>query len=117
MWGSAIIGIDHSKGHLLEEAFDLFRLLSPHIRAHTVEQFALAETLRAHEIKPIAAKNLVDHWSSIGKKNYVTPILAKFFSAYGEHNFNEHLDNVNQIQIKRPLSVFFKQKFDRWKNK
>ncbi len=69
MWGSAIIGIDHSKGHLLEEAFDLFKLLSPHIRAHTVEQFALAETLRAHEIKPIAAKNLVDHWSSIGKKN------------------------------------------------
>ena len=68
MWGSAIIGIDHPNSYLLKEAFDLFKLLSPHVKAHTVEQFALAETLRAYEIKPVSAKHLVDHWSSIGKK-------------------------------------------------
>ena len=117
MWGSAIIGIDHSNSGLLEKAFDLFKLLSPHVRAHTIEQFALAETLRAHKIKPLAAKRLVDHWSSIGKKNYATPLLAQFFATYGEHNFNAHLNRVNQIQIKRPLSVLLKQKIDRWKNK
>jgi hypothetical protein len=117
MWGSAIIGIDHSNSHLLEKAFDLFKLLSPHVKAHTVEQFALAETLRLHEIKSIAAKHLVDHWSSIGKKNHATPILADFFATYGEHNFSAHLGYVNQIQIKRPISVLLKQKIDRWKNK
>ena len=117
MWGSAIIGIDHSNSYLLEKAFDLFKLLSPHVKAHTIEQFALAETLRAHKIKPLAAKHLVDHWSSIGKKNYATPLLAQFFATYGEHNFNAHLNRVNQIQIKRPLSVLLKQKIDRWKNK
>lgn len=117
MWGSAIIGINHSNGYLLEEAFDLFELLSSNVNAHTVEQFALSETLRAHDIKPIAAKHLVDHWSSIGKKNYATPLLADFFATYGEHNFNEHLHCVNQIRIKRPISVLLKQKIDRWKNK
>ena len=117
MWGSAIIGIDHSNVYLLEEALDLFKLLSPHVKAHTVEQFALAETLRAHDIKTLAAKHLVDHWSSIGKKNYATPLLAEFFATYGEHNFNAHLNYVNQIQIKRPISVLIKQKIDRWKNK
>ena len=116
MWGSAIIGIEHSNSYLLEEAFDLFKLLSPHVKAHTVEQFALAETLRTNEIKPIAAKYFVDHWSSIGKKNYATPLLAEFFATYGEHNFNAHLDCVNQVKIKRPISVLLKQKFDRWKN-
>ena len=35
----------------------------------------------------------------------------------GEHNFNAQLNRVNQIQIKRPLSVLLKQKIDRWKNK
>ena len=117
MWGSAIIGIDNSNGHLLGEAFDLFKLLSPHVKAHTVEQFSLAETFRAHKIKPVAAKHLVDHWSSIGKKNYATPLLAEFFAIYGEHDFNAHLNRVNLIQIKRPLSVLLKQKIDRWKTK
>jgi len=117
MWRSSIIGIEHSNSYLLEEAFDLFKLLSPHVEAHTVEQFALAETLRTHKIKPLAGKHLVDHWSSIGKKNYATPLLAEFFSTYGEHNFNAHLNHLNQIQIKRPISVILKQKIDRWKKK
>ena len=115
MWRSSIIGVDHSNGSVLTEAFELFRLLSPHVKAHTVEQFALGETLRNHQINLIEAKHLVGDWSSIGKKNYATPILAEFFKKFGELDFNTHLDNVHKIKIKRPISVFLKQKVDRWK--
>ena len=115
MWGSAVIGINHADLDILTESFDLFSQLAPLVHAHTIEQFALSEVTRMRNMRKIACKQLVADWSSIGKKNYATPVLSKFFNEYGEYDFETHLRQVNTIPIQRPMSVWLKQKFDRWK--
>lgn len=117
MWGSATIGIHHKNSHLLADAFSLFKKLSPLVDAHTVEQFALSEVLRMAGHYRKNAKRYISDWSSIGRKNYVTPILREYFESHGEHDFVEHLATFKQIKPRRPLSTFIQQKFDRWKKK
>ena len=117
MWGSAVIGIKHSNNEILSEAFDLFCCLSPLVAAHTVEQFALSEVIRIKKMKKFACKPYVRDWSSTGKKNYATPVLAAFFEEHGEHNFETHLRLIPSIRIKRPATVWLNQKIEQWKNK
>ena len=115
MWGSAIIGITPGNSYLLDRAFELFVALNDHVDAHTVEQFAISETIRLNGMKKIEGQRYVSHWSSIGRKNYVTLQLAHFFNTYGENDYLSHLDHVKEISIKRPLAVLLSQKFERWK--
>ena len=114
MWGSALIGIHHKNRSLLLDAFELFKKISPRVAAHTCEQFALAETLRLNNKKILAAKPFTANWSSTGRKNFVTPLLAAYFGKYGEKNFQLHLSTFHEIRLIRPLSVLFKQKIARW---
>lgn len=117
MWGSATIGIHHENSQLLSNAFSLFEILSPIVDAHTVEQFALSEASRIRGYCRKAAKKYIDDWSSIGRKNYATPILAKYFKSHGEHDFTRHLATFKRIKLRRPLSTLIQQKYDRWKQK
>ena len=117
MWGSATIGIHHKSRHLLADAFSLFEKLSPMVDAHTVEQFALSEVARIGGYSRKNAKTYIEDWSSIGRKNHVTPILQKYFKSHGEHDFAGHLATFKQIKPRRPLSTLIQQKFDRWKKK
>lgn len=117
MWGSAIIGIQHSNSELLKKAFCLFQHLAPLVNAHTIEQFALSETARLERLNAHPSRKFVENWSSIGKKNYVTPILRHFFTKYGEHDFDTHLEKVSEIKIRRPVSVLLRQKLNRWNQK
>jgi hypothetical protein len=110
MYGSAIIGLDYSQLDLLENAFDLFRTLSPRVAAHTVEQFSLSETLRMSGTSIVEGKTFTGDWSSTGKKNDATPVLSRFFEKEGEHEFHAHLDKWKSIAIKRPLHEIIKQK-------
>ena len=113
MNGSAILGLAKRNRHLLDEAFNLFSILNPLVDAHTVEQFALSEVFRIRGLEMFWGKNCINDWSSIGRKNYVTPILGEFFVKYGENNFDQHLNKFDSIKIKRPLKVFLKQKISR----
>lgn len=118
MWGSAIIGISHSNKYILSQAFDLFCQLSPNVKAHTAEQFALSETIRFRHRKNIfSAKHLVDNWSSTGKKEYATPVIEAFFAKYGGHDFDSQLRHVHEIRINRPFSTLLKQKIKKWNKK
>lgn len=117
MWGSAVIGMKHSNSEVLDEAFDLFCCLSPLVAAHTVEQFALSEVIRIKKMKKFVCKPHVRDWSSTGKKNYATPLLATFFKEHGEQNFETHLRLIPSIRIKRPATVWLNQKIEQWKNK
>ena len=110
MWRSSIVAMEHSQRGVLDDAFALFKALSPLVKAHTIEQFALGETMRIQTLKIGTGKHLLENWSSTGKKNYVTPELATFFNTYGEHDFEQHLKNHTKIKIRRPLSIFLKQK-------
>jgi len=115
MWGSAIVAASRDHIPALEKAYEIFKNLEPIVPAHTVEQFALSEAFRLSKINITAGKKLVDDWSSIGRKNYASPVLKEFFSKYGENNFSEHLENWQNIRIKRPLKTLINQKIKRWK--
>lgn len=117
MWGSAIIGFTSQNSRKLADAFDLFEILDSHVEAHTVEQFALAEVIRLDGLKKFECQHFVSDWSSIGRKNYATPVLADFFNTYGENSFEAHLKHVHEIKIKRPFTTLVSQKIERWKSR
>jgi hypothetical protein len=117
MWGSAMIGLSVDNMSILESAFELFNIVSKEVKAHTIEQFALSEVLRLRGINRTPGKRFVGNWSSTGRKNYVTPLLAEFFSKYGEHDFEAHVNALPKIKIQRPLKVFLTQKIKRWNKK
>lgn len=117
MYGSAIIGMGQKNLGSMNQAFELFRILSPHVEAHTVEQFALSECLRIQNIKITEGRRFTDNWSSTGKKNYATPILAKFFENEGENQFDQHLERWKSIPINRPMIELLKQKVNRLRPK
>ena len=105
MWRSSLIGIHHEQ-QLLKDAFDLFQTLSPLVPAHTIEQFSLGEIARIKGLQIREAKKYLNDWSSIGRKNYATPVLNEFFSTYGETDFSKHLSKVEEIKINRPARIF-----------
>ena len=113
MLNSSIIGLHASDVGLLDEAFELFSVLEPLVEAHTVEQFSLAEVLRRHKCHIEFGRSYTRDWSSIGRKNYVSPLLRSFFSEYGEHDFSKHLTLWNRIKVKRPLETLLLQKYER----
>lgn len=117
MYGSAIIGMCRKHLDLINDAFDLFKVLSPYVQAHTVEQFSLSECLRLNKVEVFEGRKYTNDWSSTGKKDYLTPILAQFFEKEGEHEFNAHLEKWQSIPLRRPVQEFFKQKINKWRTK
>lgn len=110
MRGSACVGFCQHHDKLITVAIELFEKMSPMVKAHTVEQFALSETLRMSNISVHYANNYIQGWSTTGRKNYVTPVLADFFKLHGECDFKTHLREWSSINLKRPFSVLLKQK-------
>ena len=112
MLNSSIIGLHIDVG-LLDEAFELFSVLEPLVEAHTVEQFSLAEVLRQHKFNIEFGHSYTRDWSSIGRKNYVTPLLRSFFAEYGEHDFSKHLTLWSRIKSNAHSKLSFVQKYER----
>jgi hypothetical protein len=117
MYGSAIIAMGRENVEIMDHAFELFRVLSPHVEAHTVEQFALSECLRMSGLKITEGKRYTNNWSSTGKKNYATPVLAEFFDKEGENEFEAHLERWESIKINRPMLELVKQKVNKLRSK
>jgi hypothetical protein len=115
MYNSSIIGLHKDNIDLLARAFELFSALEPHVEAHTVEQFSLGETLRLNGVSVSFGSRYTRDWSSIGRKNYATPILNDFFETFGENDFDTHLKQVDSIKIRRPLKTLIQQKIARLK--
>ena len=117
MWRSSLVGINHSQTQLLVEAFELFKALSPLVRAHTIEQFALGEIANKQRLKISTAKRYLNDWSSIGRKNYATPLLASFFERHKDDDFKTKLTYIPTLKLQRPPSIFLAQKISRLKTK
>ena len=115
MYNSSIIGLHKDNIDLLARAFELFSALEPHVEAHTVEQFSLGETLRLNGVSVSFGSRYTRDWSSIGRKNYATPILKDFFETFGENDFDTHLKQIDSIKIRRPLTTLIPQKIARLK--
>lgn len=116
MLNSSIVGLHKNNIEILVEAFQLFSVLEPLVNAHTVEQFALSETLRVNKFDVKFGSSYTRDWSSIGRKDYATPILKQFFERHGENDFEKHLANLDSLVIKRPLKTFVKQKLARFRS-
>ena len=95
---------------VIDDAFELFSLIEPHVVAHTVEQFSIAEVTRLLGYKKVEGKRFLNNWSSVGGKNYVTPLLEDFFKRYGETNFEDHIKRWAEVKTRRPLVTLIKQK-------
>jgi hypothetical protein len=117
MLNSSIIGLHIKDISILQKAFALFSVLEPLVEAHTVEQFALGETFNMEQFVLTMGDKYTSDWSSIGRKDYATPVLADFFNEFGETAFSEHLKNWQRIKIQRPFRVFASQKINRWLTK
>lgn len=115
MWGSAIIGLEKSGGHIFDIAYELIEKIYPLVDAHTVEQFALSESLRIAGMSASPVRQFASDWSSIGRKNYATDVLANFFAHFGETDFETHLTAVKRVRIRRPFLVLLNQKYRRWR--
>jgi len=115
MYNSSIIGLHKNNIDLLARAFELFSVLEPHVDAHTVEQFSLGETLRLNGVSVSFGSRYTRDWSSIGRKNYATPILKEFFEKFGENDFDTHLKHIGSIKLTRPLRTLIQQKIARLK--
>lgn len=113
MLNSSVLGIHDEDIETLDLAFELFSAIEPLVDAHTVEQFAVSESLRLNQVQINFCKNLTDNWSSSGKKNYVTVVLQDFFEKFGETNFDNHIEQWRKIRIRRPLHIILRQKMAR----
>ena len=113
MWASNLLGLNQSHEKILDYAFELFSIIEPHVEAHTVEQFSIAEAARILDHRKVETHKYLNNWSSTGRKNYVTAVLGQFFEQFGECDFDEHLLNWEQIKIKRPVREFLNQKINR----
>jgi len=111
MWASNIIALPTQKSYLINDAYHLFSQLEPFVDAHTVEQFAVSETLRLRGIPKISGKRLLGSWSSTGRKLHVAAQLKEFFTEHGENEFDDHFSNWKSIKIKRPFATLIDQKF------
>jgi hypothetical protein len=115
MYNSSIVGLHKKNIDLLARAFELFSALEPHVEAHTVEQFSLGETFRLNGVSVSFGSRYTRDWSSIGRKNYATPILKDFFETFGENDFDTHLKQIDSIKIRRPFKTLIQQKIARLK--
>lgn len=115
MRNSAVLGIHRSDIQILDLAFDLFCALEPLVDAHTVEQFAISESLRLNRVQVSYSRHMTGNWSSSGKKDYATAVLSDFFEKFGETDFDSHMEYWTKIRIRRPLHIVLAQKIERLK--
>lgn len=106
MWGSAIIGISASNHTLIQEADHLMTLMLDKIdvnKAHTIEQFSLAEVLRK-KLKLIEGKKHVSIFSTSKQKRYALPVIEKFLA----ENKNLDIKHLSQksLEINLNRSIF-----------
>jgi hypothetical protein len=78
--------------------------------AHTVEQFAISESLLRHGNKLTSATGWFDDFNSKGKKAYAKLRIAEFFSATQGMSFEEKAKRAATWRVQRTPWVWLKQK-------
>ncbi|OEF04557.1 hypothetical protein [Vibrio genomosp. F10] len=104
MWASAVIGMTGAR----ISAFDHADMLIQGLRkegclAHTLEQFALSETL-SRQVSITPAKEWVNHYSTSGRKDWARIVLERFFEEHGNKPFEEQVRLAKDVSFKRPLA-------------
>lgn len=110
LWGSLLVGITVSMRPSLEWSDKLMLKFFKLVPSHTIEPFALSESL-SRNYKIVEGKHFVNLYSTSRKKEYAGMILKIFLVENKELNFTEQVKLAQKIKLKRPLLVLLKQRF------
>jgi hypothetical protein len=110
MWGSLMIGITSNMRPSIDWADKLMIKFYKLVPAHTIEEFALSESL-LRKYKIVEGKNYVSLYSTSRKKEYVRKILFKFFQENKLLSFEKQVFLAQKTKLKRPLFIVLKQRF------
>ena len=113
LWGSLMVGIMPNMRPSLEWADLLMLKFHDIVPSHTIEPFSLSETL-LKKYKLVEGKNFVSLYSTSRKKQYAKEVLKNFFKEYKSLNFEEQVRLAQNVKIKRPLYIIFKQRLQRF---
>ena len=109
LWGSLMVGITTNMRSSLDWADKLMLEFNLIVPSHTIEPFALSESL-LRKYKLVEGKNLVSLYSTSRKKAYATIILLNFFKESRILSIDEQIRLAQTVKIKRPLFIIFKQR-------
>ena len=116
LWGSLMIGMMACMRPSLDWADKLMLKFFDIVPAHTIEPFALSESL-LRKYRMVEGKKFVSLYSTSRKKEYAKEILANFLNENKLLNFDDKVRLAQNVQIKRPLVIIFKQRLQRLFNK
>jgi len=112
LWGSLMVGISSNMRPSLEWSDKLLLKFFELVPAHTIEPFALSESL-LKKYKIVEGKKFVSLYSTSRKKEYARSVLSNFFMENRALNTNEQINLAQKIKIKRSFFTILKQRFVR----
>ena len=112
LWGSLMVGIMPNMRSSLEWSDKLLLKFYDLVPSHTIEPFALSETL-LRNYKLVEGKNFVSLYSTSRKKEYASKILNNFFLQNENKSIVNKIELAQKVKIKRPLFILLKQRFSR----
>ena len=116
LWGSLMVGITVSMRPSLDWADKLMLKFYDIVPSHTIEPFALSESL-LRKYKMVEGKKFVSLYSTSRKKEYAKNILANFLQENKLLQFDEKIRLAQNVTVKRPLITIISQRLKRLFNK
>jgi len=116
LWGSLMVGMMVCMRPSLDWADKLMLKFFDIVPSHTIEPFALSESL-LRKYRMVEGKKFVSLYSTSRKKEYAKEILANFLNENKLLNFDDKVRLAQNVQVKRPLVIIFKQRLQRLFNK
>ena len=83
------------------------------VPAHTIEQFALSESL-LRKYRMVEGKNFISLYSTSRKKEYAKNILSNFFKENNLLHIDEQVRLAQNYKIKRSIFIILKQRLQRF---
>ena len=109
MWGSLMIGIMPNMRSSLEWSDKLLLNFVELVPAHTIEPFALSESL-LRRYKIVEGKNFVSLYSTSRKKEHAIEILSRFFLESEKYSLKDRVLLAQKVKIKRSVAKVIKQR-------
>jgi hypothetical protein len=116
LWGSLMIGIMPNMRPSLEWSDLLLVKFYELVPSHTIEPFALSESL-LKKYRLVEGKNFVSLYSTSRKREHAKNILSNFFERNIDVNIEKKIVLAQNVKIRRNLFIIFKQRFLRLFNK
>jgi len=112
LWGSLMVGITVNMRPSLDWADKLLLKFFDLVPSHTIEPFALSESL-LRKYRILEGKNFVSLYSTSRKKQHAKKVITKFFNEHKLLHFDEQVRLAQNVKIKRSFFIILKQRLQR----